>query len=357
MYPKTLTPLSRRKQWLRLLSLLSLAGLLQVASGSEADGPVASERKFADKIADLGGWCEIDNNGHVVEVNMAYQLTAEGQRIKNVFDNDDALAIAPHFQKLERLVLSGPQASDHALSHLERMKNLRELTLLDATEVTDVGIRCLIGCSSLRRLHVTNSGIGNESLQILSQLSELKELFLKNNALTDDGLSHLAQMRQLEQLHIGGRRCKVTDAGIRHIASLPLTELGLQNCQITDAGVAQIARLSKLEGLWHQGAPVTDSGVAYLVGLPLKRLGLTNTEITDAGAVHMARIESLERLWVGWTELTEGSLRELGKLKQLQVLVLPKGVSAASIQEFQRQRRDLLVSGEMWPPSARANPN
>jgi len=67
--------------------------------------------------------------------------------------------------------------------------------------------------------------------------------------------------------------------------------------QVTDAGLAHLAGLPVLETLLLSGAQVTDAGLAHLTELPtLKSLHLGGTQVTAAGLVHFQKMPALRHL-------------------------------------------------------------
>ena len=107
------------------------------------------------------------------------------------------------------------------LAHLPPLPSLRSLICSACTKLTDAG---LIGIST----HAPN----------------IRSLTLAGSAVTDAGLAHLAGLSQLTEL--GLSYCPfITGTGLKHIASLLLTELDLQYCsQLQPALLIGIQRAS-----------------------------------------------------------------------------------------------------------------
>ena len=128
-------------------------------------------------------------------------------------------------------------------------------------EVTDQGVVSLGHLEQLQALHLSNAGIGDASLAVLSQLPNATYLSLQGNRFSDEGLAHLGQMGQLKTLWIG-----------------------LGEGMITDAGLRSLANLTSLEELDHQRCAITDQGLEHLRGLKgLRKIHLGQTKVSEEG--------------------------------------------------------------------------
>jgi hypothetical protein len=227
--------------------------------------PVVEERDVAETIRDLGGWYRLDDDRHVVEINMVSH-EADSVRHRNSYvDSDQALRIAAAFPRLKQLQLHNGQATDESMSSLAELQELERLFVWNATGVTDSGAKRFAQLKKLTRIHFSGSNIGDGALQSLSTLPKLSEMSLQGNNFTDAGLAHLLNMRQLRSLSIGMSKGEITDAGLVHLAGLEnLEELDLQQCAITDRGLVHLKQLTNLLRLNIGPGNVTDKGVAEL---------------------------------------------------------------------------------------------
>ncbi|MFN0054512.1 MAG: hypothetical protein ACKV0T_20235 [Planctomycetales bacterium] len=211
--------------------------------------PIEEERWAANEIRDLGGWYQLDPQGHVVEVNMVYHED-KGQRYDNRYtDCDEALRTAPSFPRLKRLYLHKGQATDVAMESLTQLQELEVFFVWDAIRLTDAGVGHLGHLERLESVHLSNSPIGDEALQVLSTLPNLRRMSMQQNHFSDAGLKYLANMSQLRSLWIGLGHGRITDEGIRSLEGLEdLQELDLQKTQVTPEGVAELQKaLPKLQ--------------------------------------------------------------------------------------------------------------
>lgn len=281
--------------------------------------PVAGEREAAETIRDLGGWYKVDDDLHVIEVNMVYHLTAEGARHDNPrLDTDMALRRVGAFPRLKRLFLTRGQATDDALAVVETLKDLEVLMIWDAEHVSDAGTRHLTGLNSLQNIHINNGQLGNKSLAVFSGLPKLTRLSLQGNGFTDDGLKHLAAMKHLKSLWLGMGKTPFTDAAAEPLAELTdLEELDLQSSRLSDAGIAKLAALTNLkllyvDGSGADGSSITDASVAAvgkLIGL--ESLGIQNTKISASGVRRLCEMPKLKRLMLSSSRLSDEFREEL----------------------------------------------
>ena len=90
--------------------------------------------------------------------------------------------------------------------------------------------------------------------------TSLRRLDLGYTNVGDRGLAHLDGLINLEYLDLVGT--PITDAGLEHIERLSnLKELYLMGTKITDRGLARLKRLSSLQILYLDATGVTDDGV------------------------------------------------------------------------------------------------
>ena len=98
----------------------------------------------------------------------------------------------------------------------------------------------------------------------------LSAVTVRDCKVTDAGLVHLAAMKNLSTLHL--ESTAVTDAGLRHVTGLTaLRSLDLSRNRITDRGFASLARLANLEILVLTALPITDRGFETLAAFPKLR--------------------------------------------------------------------------------------
>ena len=110
-------------------------------------------------------------------------------------------------------------------------------------------------------------------------------------------LQDLCELKGLRALCV--TESELTEAQIRTICALPLTDLMLIDCSVTDAQLKHLVRLRGLNMLALVGSRVTDAGLKDLAELGnLKGLFLNRTAVTDVGLRHLERVESLRTLFL-----------------------------------------------------------
>ncbi len=84
---------------------------------------------------------------------------------------------------------------------------------LSHTEVTDAGIRLLVGFDVLRTLALKGTAVSGDSAGVLAGLAGLERLNLFETQMDDAGLRRLAASSSLQRIFVGSSR--VTDAGVK----------------------------------------------------------------------------------------------------------------------------------------------
>ncbi|KAL2236704.1 uncharacterized protein LOC105179139 [Sesamum indicum] len=150
------------------------------------------------------------------------------------------------------------------------------------------------------------SCVDAEWMAYLGAFRYLRSIILADcNRINNSALWSITGMANLKEVDLS--RCsKVTDAGIRHLLSVPaLEKLCISETGVTADGVAGLASLTNLFMLDLGGLPVTDSALSSLQVLKkLKHLELWGSEISNEGAVLLKTFPSLSSLNLAWTNVT-----------------------------------------------------
>ncbi len=176
---------------------------------------------------------------------------------------------------------------------------------------------------TLMYFRITNAGLTDEGLRLMTQNRSLQEVSINENSLvTDAGLKHLKDLKWLVHLRING--VQLTDAGIKSIEGLSRLEtLQVGGTQLTDQSIESILHLEKLQLLELNGTKVTDAGVKRLLALPnLKLLYLNDTKVTDETLKLLAGHKTLILLSLKDTKVTDDGLAYLPRIPQLTSLNL-----------------------------------
>ena len=214
--------------------------------------PVPAERPAAEKIRALGGWCTLDADRHVIEVNMVFLYDSSGERHENQQKTDKALAHLPDFPRLKRLLVTETQVSDEGLEFVGRLPELEELFIWDGATITDKGVAHLRTLRKLKFLLLSSTAITDEAISHLSAMSSIETLLLDSNGLTDKSLEYASNLPRLRELEVGnwnpeGRQARITTAGLEHVRKMPaLKQLGIP---LIPTAVEDLKPLHGLAGL------------------------------------------------------------------------------------------------------------
>ena len=163
-----------------VMPALSRRGLLLFPFAS-----VLRARNDAEWIRRLGGRVERDAAGEVVAIHLA-----------NTWINDTEMLELPAYEKLQRLDLSHTRISDEGLLRIRPAKNIRDLDLFYAEQITDLGLTAIKGWRNLKKLNVRGTRIADDTLEIVGELRQIEWLDIANTAVTDNGLDSLAAAHQ-----------------------------------------------------------------------------------------------------------------------------------------------------------------
>src|SRR5262249_39690729 len=153
-------------------------------------------------------------------------------------------------------------------------------------------------------------------------LNQLQALDLRLTRVTDAGLKDLAGLK-LSELFIPA--ATQTDLGLKVFLTInpDRPKLDLSGWNVTNDGLKELARLKHLQSLNLRDTKVTDSGLKDLAGLNLKDLALPDAALTDLGLKHyLAAIAPPSELDLMTWEVTDAGLKELAGLKQVRSLSL-----------------------------------
>jgi Leucine-rich repeat (LRR) protein len=216
--------------------------------------------------------------------------------------------------QLVEVSLASTSVTDRLIENLKGT-TLRKLDL-EGTEIGDIGVRHLKEMSRLRRLNLNGTMISDAGLEYLAGLVDLRELELEHTAIKGPGLEHLVNLN-LETLSLSGS--PVADQGLAHLAKLAsLRRLELAYTDITDRRVSQLGSLAELKYLNLVGTDVGNDGlneIGKMAGLTSLLLGYTR--ITDKGTPSLEHLSELRKLELIRTRVTDKSMAVIGSLTQL----------------------------------------
>ena len=202
----------------------------------------------------------IDAFHSVVHVSLNYSDDS-GVREDNDNPSDAALAHVGRLPNVRTLLLSDTQATDASLVHLKNLSKLQCLYMWDASAVTDTGVEQLRNLKQLEQIHISGSGITDESMKLFASLPNIRKLSLQNNRFSNDALKYAGKAMRLETLVVGSVSRTVARSGDVYGLGDP------SQCTIDDDGLAYISGLANLAHLGVQGSKIQGSGFRHLDGL------------------------------------------------------------------------------------------
>ncbi|KAL6549858.1 hypothetical protein OROMI_020346 [Orobanche minor] len=152
------------------------------------------------------------------------------------------------------------------------------------------------------------SCVDAEWLAYLGAFQYLRSIILADcPRINNSALWSITDMCMTNLKEVDLSRCsKITDAGIRHLLSVPsLEKLCISETSVTAEGVMMLASLNNLFVLDLGGLPVTDSALSSLQALKkLQHLDLWGSEVSNEGALLLKMFPSLRLLNLAWTNVT-----------------------------------------------------
>ncbi|CAN5340661.1 hypothetical protein BH10CYA1_BH10CYA1_16230 [soil metagenome] len=161
------------------------------------------------------------------------------------------------------LELFGDSVDDGTMALLFRHKQLKELHIVGARQVTNAGLTYIENLHNLEWLNLDGVAITDRGLFFLQQMTKLRGLQLTNAFLTGCGLEHLLALKTLEYLDLNGTN--VDDKGMQVLAKLKsLKTLRVTGTAITDKGARRLQRMKKLRTLTLLHSHVSEECVMAL---------------------------------------------------------------------------------------------
>ncbi len=229
--------------------------------------------------------------------------------------------------------------------------------------VTDAWLAQLAGCTTLRKLSLTNCAITNAGLVHLAKLVGLEELDLTLTPVSDEGLAHLENLTNLRILGLASTQCTgsgfarlralqklenvnlhftpVDDNGLKELAAAKISNrLWFAHSRFTDAGAAALVALKDLRicGLGSKVPGSSGEAVAVLRALPhLEDLTLMDNQADAVGMAYASQIRTLRRLNVSYApEADDASLQKIAALPLLEEISIggSSRITAAGLLEL-----------------------
>src|SRR5882762_9385974 len=247
-----------------------------------------------DWVDGLGGRIDRDSGGDIIAVHL-----------RGTWVSDTELLDLARLPKLERLDLSHTRITDEGLLHLKPARQIKDLNLYYAEQVTDQGITAIREWKNLKRLNLRGTRIYDGSLAIVGGLTQLKELAIGRSKLGKNALEVLRLLPTLESLDLGGplkgagglrnkEGTPMPDDLPRAISALKqLRTLKLSYSQIGADGLRILGSLDHMEKLSLEGSPrVDDQALAELAKWKsLHYLDVQATKGTPQGVAGLEKVK------------------------------------------------------------------
>lgn len=171
--------------------------------------------------------------------------------------------------------------------------------------------------------------------EVPAELFTIRELDLSGSPVTEAGLMHLARMPLVEAIDVS--HLTFSEAVLIGLRELPrLRKLTMLKARFpTGPSLAAIGQLPHLEQLTLSETQITDADLAGLRDMPhLRELHLDVTPLTDAAFEHLATLTQLEVLTISQAAITSRGLQKLCGSVGSQLRILDVHQTAAGRNGF-----------------------
>ncbi len=261
-------------------------------------------------------------------------------KLSGTWVNDSELLDLVAMPGLERLDLSHTRISDEGLLLLRPAKQIRELNLLYAEQITDQGMNAIKEWRELRSLSVRGTRIGDGTMTVASGLPRIESLDVTGTAITENSLDNLIPLVKLKRLEIGRNRLREDSFVILKLVT-DLEWLDL-------SGPRAVNRNQRREA--NAMAPALVETIGELSKLRVLKLGHLNID-PDGLKVLAARLGQVEHLGLELCpRIDDASLKVLESWRSLkQVDLQETAVTEAAVRKLQVARPDLHVVAGPFP--------
>jgi hypothetical protein len=288
-----------------------------------------------------GGLDWVDGLGGRVDRDAAGEIT--GVHLRGTWVSDTELLDLARLPKLERVDLSHTRITDEGLLHLKPARQIKDLNLYYAEQVTDQGITAIRGWKNLKRLNLRGTRVSDGSLAIIGGLTQLEALDIAYTEFTDNGLDALVPLTQLKELAIG--RSKLGKNALEVLRLLPTLEsLDLGGPHPGAGGLRS-----------KEGTPMPDDLPTAIATLKqLRTLRLSYSQIGADGLRILSTLERVEKLALeGSARVDDQALVELAKWKSLRYLdVQATKVTAQGVAGLEKAKPGIVVLSGPFAPVA-----
>jgi hypothetical protein len=205
---------------------------------------------------------------------------------------------------------------------LAQCKNLDNVSILLAENLTDAGIKELAALPRLSSLYIMSMKLNGSAFEAFADSKTLRSVTLELvDGFTDEGARHLAKLPHLDELKVkeGFGEKKLTAAGIKAIvdARMP-ARFEFDHKLIDDDLLASLIAKGWLYGPTPPGAttpkPATPADVQFIT--------LDGSKVTDKGMELLLNCTNVRSLHLQKTGITDETLKKLPAFKKLDYLSL-----------------------------------
>uniref|UniRef100_A0A0E0DNA7 Disease resistance R13L4/SHOC-2-like LRR domain-containing protein n=1 Tax=Oryza meridionalis TaxID=40149 RepID=A0A0E0DNA7_9ORYZ len=226
---------------------------------------------------------------------------------------------------VEEIDLSGHIAVDAEwLAYLGAFRYLRVLKLADCKNVNSSAVWALSGMSTLKELDLSRcSKISDAGIKHIASIESLEKLHVSQTGLTDNGVMAISSLINLRLLDLGGVR--FTDKALRSLQVLTqLEHLDIWGSEITNEGASVLIAFTSLSFLnisWTRFMMENSVKVLSLSALEelkyLESLNLNNTQLMDDVIPPLASFRALKYLFLKSDFLSDPALHALSSASNL----------------------------------------
>ena len=240
-------------------------------------------------------------------------------RIGIVMNEDDVLS---GFSSLKVLSLQDLHLSLRDVEAISSIDSLESIIIDNC--IIESNLRPISRIASLEQFSLYNQGyISLAHLMDISRMKNLRRLSLCDATLRDFGSPPVETVTQLEFItHLDLDNNTISETGLRQIASIPsLRALSIGYCGITPLLCESFSRLYHLTRLDMPGNSASDEGAALISMMPsLTQLNLSRNKIGDNGALSISLINTLERLTISGNYIGPQGAKSISSMNRLRRL-------------------------------------
>ncbi len=314
-----------------------------------------------DSIADQVKDVIIDRN-NILRINAKY--------------SDDELISDLNSSHITKIFVNDRTITKKLFDAIVSLKDLQSLKLAGVKGLSEDMLSSLEQLPYLNTLYISNSGLDDNSIQILAKCAKLDALCLDDNrSITGSGLGFLSDHKTLQRVYIG--QTGVTKTKLREFLShspAKLVNIKLSRLKLNDTDIRSL-NLRKMRTLDIGYNPITNETIKYLktacpelhhlnvtgcsmltdacfAELPdLKTLTLTGTEFETLSGI--SKIKSLSEVSLDrCLKIGNKAMDELGKLNLVKVSLKDTNVTDRDLNTLVNRRnrdQELTINVQRCP--------